>query len=810
LNEFSRDLEEALTRYRAKNHDIVNDWHDNYHAASDYHHFFLSQLKVWKDLPSKASQLENWLSILAEASHYGFVTRGGLDNINKLLRNEHSLRQQLSRLRIERLFTKGKQHIREVDLYPHIGNDPYWPQKEDIPFWQQVIIEWSGQDDILGKLGWWYFLTAWEQAGYSTEVWDWIEQTAEQVAPFHRIWEQNKMCPYDPASDSQRMHIDNAKDKIKRDHEWSNWVDSIRDNINSLRTGEFRLLKEIDYQHHFKKASNVSIEKWVKEEFDDSVAKAFTEGLHSYWLSAEPPDLETIYLTNTVPWFSIFVMLAVDSWHTRGQLDWAATSRTMRQKALIAGLWNLNRFPDWYSDATNNEQEYVEKLFLRLLDMEARSNDRYPRLANLLDDYGEYSLFREIAYQYLQSNPKLRIEVALPLLKCIMTQGLSYAEADELWSQAVIRFGAGDINGSLVYFAVLWRYYPMWVWPWIEQKYLGYNESRKANFDKWMSTLERVHLSRHSSWPDWVSEKTLVDLLPDLYTTYPPKKDPSVREFNTGDNDVKRRSDLGHMRINAFTKLAESGSDYSGSIIRNLLDNPSMGGDRTSLLNFMDVWRTAHAKRTWKPLKPHELWEVLEKEARPVRTHGELFTVVCEVLDDIANEIKNGEVPIKELLWQKKGAKLIPRAERLLQILVADKIKGHQIIRNKRLVSGREIEVAGNFPDIFISCILPNEMRSKVYIEVKRQQNNELLNSMDNQLAKKYLQEPEAKHGVFLVGWFGPRRYGVSKKNLTKKFAKIPASAETLGLCLQKLCNAAIARYANIDEIKAIVIDCSI
>jgi hypothetical protein len=81
---------------------------------------------------------------------------------------------------------------------------------------------------------------------------------------------------------------------------------------------------------------------------------------------------------------------------------------------------------------------------------------------------------------------------------------------------------------------------------------------------------------------------------------------------------------------------------------------------------------------------------------------------------------------------------------------------------------------------------------------------------MDNQLAKKYLQEPEAKHGVFLVGWFGPRRYGVSKKNLTKKFAKIPASAETLGLCLQKICNAAIARYANIDEIKAIVIDCSI
>ena len=282
-----------------------------------------------------------------------------------------------------------------------------------------------------------------------------------------------------------------------------------------------------------------------------------------------------------------------------------------------------------------------------------------------------------------------------------------------------------------------------------------------------------------------------------------------MEEFNSGDHAIQRRTNLGYLRNNTLQRLAESGLDIVGKTLGELLCNPALQQYRDSLLYFMDIWRRAHADHSWKPLTPEQLWCVLTEGVRPVQTPADLFALVCEMLDEIRADIEKGEIPLKELLWQKNEDAWEPREERALQILLADKIRGHPTIRNQRIVSGRELEVGGNHPDTFITCILPTGERAKVYIEVKRQQNEKLLDAPRDQLAEKYLKDPEARYGVYLVGWYGKDRYRVSKKRLMELFNQIPDYPNSLQTCLQHLCDDVAATEPDIDEIKAIVIDVS-
>lgn len=64
-------------------------------------------------------------------------------------------------------------------------------------------------------------------------------------------------------------------------------------------------------------------------------------------------------------------------------------------------------------------------------------------------------------------------------------------------------------------------------------------------------------------------------------------------------------------------------------------------------------WQHAHADSSWKPLEQEELWQVLEKNAYPVKTHKDLFDLVCEIMTDVKNKISSGEGSLKALLWEK-------------------------------------------------------------------------------------------------------------------------------------------------------------
>lgn len=802
LDEFAKALEKILKDLLSDKEGVRRE--GIFHPAFDFDRFLLSQIEDWKDLEEKRPQLEQWLSLLVEASTYDLVTGTETQKIKDLIQREHKLRQSLVRLRVERLSIPDTSDRLDIILFVH--NNLYVPQKEDIDFWKQLLDEWGTREDKLLEGTWECFQYAWASAGYPSNMLDWIEGISERLPAVGRLWERAKICPFDSNMQWRWKEADR-----KRQHELkeSQWRKLFNESIPLLQAGNERLLVNL-VANHRRKSPTDPIDKWVQHELDHSVAQAFIEGVKNYWQTAGPPDLSSVYMTDQIPWWSSLVLLAVDSWVSYEGGDWKALPSLLRQKALIAGLWELNRLPDWYSEVISLEPSHAQDLLTRVLDMEAASDNSFPRLASNLRDQGKNPDLRQIFFQYLTLRPNLRIHVLTQLLKCFIAETLSDSEGDTIWKICLSRYDAGDNMGALLCLAALWRYHPLQAWKWLNENYLGTNATRQNRFDEWISAIEEIHLtSLYHGWPAWVDEKSLFDMLPDLHATYPPSSDPSVKDLNSGDQVIQRRYNLSHLRNNALQRLAESGTDFAGESLYRLKDSPNMQQHHDILSYFLDIWRQAYADRCWRPLAPGDLWGILTKGMRPVQTHEDLFSLTCEILDEIAMNIQGGEIPVKELLWHKTDSGWKPREERVLQILLGDKLANHPIIRNQHLVSGRELEVGGNYPDIFVVCVLPTNERAKVYIEVKRQQHEDLLTALQSQLAEKYLKDPESRYGIYLVGWYGVDQYEISDKHLLKVFNDIPTTPESLQTALQKLCDHVVKDNKDIQGIRAKIVDLS-
>jgi hypothetical protein len=808
LDVLALSLKQNIQLIESDKQGVHENWSEVYYPVREFDRFLLAQFRDWKDQQDKAPRLEVWLSVLTEAATYGLVTGLETQKIAEIIQHEHNLRQQLMLLRIERLFGQEADGSVGEKIFSH--NNIYLPQKEDLNFWHRILNEWGNRERGLLEAAWECFELAWSKADYPPEVLDWLEKASKDFPLIRQIWEHRRQCPYDPNSRSMKWRFEEVKRKETVEQNRSQWINVIRENISSLRLGNKQLLVNI-ISKHLESGPKASIEKWIEDEIDSHVAQAFLEGLQNYWANINLPQIDSEYLSKTIPLWTTLVLLAVDKWFSQHGEDWASLPQVMRQKALVAGLWKLNGIPDWYPSMIGIDSVYAEELFTHVFDMEAESEDPFPRLANRLRDQGHHAAIRQIVFKYLIEHKNLRIQVALPMMQCIMAEKFSDPEAEHLWEIALARYEGGDEQGALRYLAALWRFRPDQVWKWFDEQYLRKGEERRSRFDKWISAIEDISLSGlYHALPVWVDEKTLISMLPDLYFTYPPEADPSLEEFNTGDHDIQRRSKLGHLRNNTRMRIAESGLEVAGDALKRLLDTTEIQPYRDSLLDALDTWRRSYAARSWIPLTPEQLWRVLTKGFMPVQNDADFFELVYEILREMQADIEKGEIPVKFLLWYKNNTGWKPQDESALQILLAEKIRNHPMVLNQRLVSGRELEVGGDIPDIFITCILISNKRSKIYIEVKRQQNRELLDSPSNQLAQKYLKDPEARYGFYVVGWYGKGQYSVSRKSLNVVYGEVPNNPQSLETCLQRLCDDVVQSSGEIDGIRAIVIDVSL
>jgi hypothetical protein len=157
---------------------------------------------------------------------------------------------------------------------------------------------------------------------------------------------------------------------------------------------------------------------------------------------------------------------------------------------------------------------------------------------------------------------------------------------------------------------------------------------------------------------------------------------------------------------------------------------------------------TASEGVTWDPAA------VLRFEAdrlEPVTTGERLFTLVCELIEDVDNGLRGEDVSARELL-------LTAKDEHAVQSWLAAELR--------RLAQGRftvPIEAEAPARDRLDITVVANRGVAEVAVEMKHGGMAwtlpQLKRSLSNQLAKRYLKSKVRRHGVFVVSNHRPRRW---------------------------------------------------
>lgn len=782
--------------------------------AYEYDSFLIEQLEAWGEKPDKYMQIEKWLSVLSEANAYGLVAGSDVEAICEYIKTHQDCRRQCGVIRIDHLFNKYGESFKPHRV--HLHDRLYSPKKEDLHFWMNTLEDWHNQPEAKLDAAWQEFTNCWSQSGWCSEAVDWVESVAERHPGIAKLWEREKFISID--AESMRWRWEATARKRKKADEKRRWSKALLSNLGKIKSGDENWLVDIVYGPYFEEREASSVEGWLEEQMGTDASHAFKDGLLAYWEESDFPDPKQ-YIGNSIPWWSMLVQLAVERWVETGA-QWSDIGEDLRQKAIRAALWSCNDPPSWFFDVVRVEGQWALSFCLHVMSLEDVSDRVLLRLPHLFSGHSNEDFVQKIAVEFLTNRPLTRMLTAKVLLRLIFSSEVELnpddSLLDSLWQLAIAKYEEGNIDSSLLFASAVFRYRQADVLQWLDKNYL-IGEERNKRFERWLASIKEIHLrfdfERH--WPVWMEDESVAAMIPDMYAAYPPEGDPGIEGYNRGQY---RRGDLGRLRDNALHYLADGGSEFAGRALSELLKHPQLVPRKNLILHYIDIWKTKRSQNTWHPLCPEDVISIHKERAEPIRSPEELFAFTCKVLDKIRDEIEKGEDSIKTLLWNEDNRK--PKKESEFQKLTHNKLK--DVIRywGQRIVSGRELEIAGNFPDIFLTCILPTGIRARVLIEMKRQQYYEkrkgeapsdVISAISAQLVGKYLVDPETRHGIYLVGWYGKDFYGAYKTKLkAQNSGKLPATPKEFEQVLQSIADQIARESPSVDEVKVYVMDLAV
>jgi|GEM_PF-2162340 len=804
-------LAEKLSKYldmRKSHQQSTPDWLHTYDPALEFDDFLLPQLKAWGEYPTKFPRLEIWLHLLANANAYGLLSGHSIKEIGEFLDAKDDLRRELIVIRINRLFESKGAAFKPYEI--HLHDRLYHSKTEDLEFWKQILVAWANQPMNKLEAAWNELNICWEKAEYSMDVLEWVALQANSFESINELWERNRLCII---SDE---HLKNRKERVTRridkEREKREWYDALKHAIPDIEQGHEGWLNNIVSTIRFEENEEGNIEAWLDSHVGANVSAAFSKGLNAHWANSTPPSI-SMYGTNQVPWWSNVILMAVERWLVDNG-DWNELASEFRQRAIRAALWCCNDVPAWFFDAVRADNVWAKSFFFDVLSIENTAGNELNRLLHLFSSHGEELLVREVVVSFLLSKEQLGLQTLKQSLRLLCENAddspLDDATLDQLWGETQKYERATEDERFFLFTAAIFRFRQIDIWRMVDNHLSG--DDRVGRFQRWLNAIEDIHLRFRfeGKWPAWMNEKSIAAMLPDMFNAFPPP-DPSIDDLNNGQ---MYRGDMGRLRNHGITVLAESGSDFSGKQLSSLLNAPFIPESMHSLiLNSIDEWKSRRAQNVWNPLEPENVKRVLSQGLQPVRSAEELFNLVCSVLDEIQDDIENGEEDIRSVFWNGDT----PKIETEFQKLIArDFRRSIEVLKNK-IVSGRELDVAGNRPDIFATCILPDNQRARIFLEMKRQQFYEkkpgcdashVISSIRTQLIEKYLADAETKHGIYIVGWYGPEYFGAYKTEL-KSFNNrvLPNSAEDFEKVLRGIADAEVRKETGIDAIRVFVID---
>lgn len=268
--------------------------------------------------------------------------------------------------------------------------------------------------------------------------------------------------------------------------------------------------------------------------------------------------------------------------------------------------------------------------------------------------------------------------------------------------------------------------------------------------------IERIaHETRHKSNSIFgISEARLAKLYCCICKLFPIEEDPEPR------GSVTPRMEVVDFRRGLLDALTNRGTQGALSEISSLIEKlPSQG----PVLKWrLEQARSVTAQKTWSPLQPKELIDLLEiAERRYVENEEQLLSVVISSLKRMEDHYQTSNAV--ETLWNYEGSgnsrrNFTPKDEESL----SDEIKrwiDSDLSSSRGIIVNREVQVQrGSKTDLFINAVtMPDRLDAStltVVIEVKGCWNKDIKTAMKKQLLERYMVQNGHRHGLYLIGWY--------------------------------------------------------
>lgn len=258
-----------------------------------------------------------------------------------------------------------------------------------------------------------------------------------------------------------------------------------------------------------------------------------------------------------------------------------------------------------------------------------------------------------------------------------------------------------------------------------------------------------------------LSEITLASLYIALLRLFPFIEDPKHDDEEMA-HWVTPRENVADFRDTLLRLLKAKGtSEACSQITRIIREFPDV-----KWLNWTLLEAQANARRlSWTPISINELIALAENQDRSLVQNGELLIeILMESLKKIQKRL-SGITPEVRWLWNDIGNKKYrPCTENEFSDYIKQKLEEDLV--GKGIIVNREVEIRkgygdtkGERTDIHVNATIAGKTGSQidiitVVIEVKGNWNKELMNSMEKQLAYRYMKDEKCEYGIYLVGWF--------------------------------------------------------
>jgi hypothetical protein len=552
------------------------------------------------------------------------------------------------------------------------------------------------------------------------------------------------------------------------------------ENVKTWRKGVFRLSdlsRWLHYRVHSDKERAPREWRLLTEAFAQPVAEAYRDGLKALWRATKPErpvrgegNSFTTKNQNVLAFEAVGLEASDD-------LDWASKlTEAEAERAAKHGSYTERGYPDWLDSLTVTQQKAALPVIREAVSYEW--NSQYDGLNSFLYRFGDFRspfpdflqsiLFKEI----IGPEPKKLNTLNLGV-RILRRLKLSHTQSRKLRVLALQRLKKhskkGETDWALRYLAILLS---LDVNAGVGEliKWLGPNTpTGRKRAEAMFAALFDKHDPLVAGLLAGASAETLERLLLLSYKYIQPKDDNVHDDTYSPDNrdnaEGARNEILGAI-------LDRKGPDAYYAFLR-AIQNPIFV-DRKHHFTKLSRGKAERDSES-PPWTPSEVAAFEKKFAAPVKTGQDLLRVVASVLSDIAHSFVKDDA-------SSKGVLAHAASEDEVQNWLTEQLN----LRSKgRYSAHREVKIAGgDKPDMIIAS---TSASVEVGLELKHSGKGwtvrQLENSLQKQLAARYLKPDNRRHGMFAIshhgkrGWLDPKtKKRISFTSLLERLSRLAAT----------------------------------